>query len=99
MFLFICLLLLTEIITNNSAAIITLPIAIKVALLSGIEVHTIALLVAIAASSSFLTPIGYQTNLIVYGLGNYKFTDFFKVGLPLTIIFMFGTAGILTLFF
>ena len=98
-FVYLLVVILTEMITNNSAAIITLPIAIKVALLSGIEVHTIALLVAIAASSSFLTPIGYQTNLIVYGLGNYKFTDFFKVGLPLTIIFMFGTAGILTLFF
>ncbi|TYB30574.1 MAG: SLC13 family permease [Candidatus Mcinerneyibacterium aminivorans] len=96
MYLFV--MVMTEIVTNNSAAVITIPIALKIAKLASVEPHSMAILVAIAASAAFLTPIGYQTNLIVYGLGDYRFSDFFKVGLPLSITFMFVTAGMLTYF-
>ncbi|TYB84372.1 MAG: hypothetical protein FXF54_12235, partial [Kosmotoga sp.] len=61
--------------------------------------HSMALLVAIAASASFLTPIGYQTNLIVYGLGDYRFSDFFKVGWPLSLTFMLVTVSIISVFY
>ena len=83
--------ILTEIITNTAAAVIVLPIAIEVASFINLDPTTIAVVVAVAASASFSTPIGYQTNLIVYGPGGYTFTDYFKVGLPLNFTFMLTT--------
>lgn len=85
--------LLTEVITNTAAAVIVLPIAIEVASYMEIAPNMIAVIVAIAASSSFSTPIGYQTNLIVYGPGGYKFSDYLKLGLPLNVIFMVTVVG------
>lgn len=79
---------LTEIITNTAAAVIVLPISLEVATYLDISPISVAAIVAIAASSSFSTPIGYQTNLIVYGPGGYKFSDYLKLGLPLNFIFM-----------
>lgn len=78
----------TEIITNSAAAVIMLPIGIEVADTLSLEPTGIAVLIAIAASASFMTPIGYQTNLIVYGPGGYTFTDYIKVGLPLSFLVM-----------
>lgn len=78
--------LLTEIITNNGAVALMFPIALSVAETQGIEARGLIIAVTLAASMSLLTPIGYQTNLMVYGPGNYKFTDFFKVGFPLQVI-------------
>lgn len=80
--------LLTEVITNTAAAVIVLPISLEVATYLDISPSAIAVIIAIAASASFSTPIGYQTNLIVYGPGGYKFTDYLKLGLPLNLIFM-----------
>lgn len=80
--------LLTEVITNTAAAIIVLPISIEVANYMDLEPNMIAVIVAVAASASFSTPIGYQTNLIVYGPGGYKFSDYVKLGLPLNLIFL-----------
>lgn len=97
--IYLFVMIITEVVTNNSAAIIMLPIALRVGNLAGVEVHTMALLVAIAASASFLTPIGYQTNLIVYGLGDYRFSDFFKVGWPLSLTFMLVTVSIISVFY
>lgn len=78
--------LLTEIITNNGAVALMFPIALSVAESQGFEARALFIGITMAASMSLLTPIGYQTNLMVYGPGNYKFSDFFKVGFPLQII-------------
>jgi len=78
--------ILTEIITNNGAVALMFPIALSVAETQGLEARGLFIAMTIAASMSLLTPIGYQTNLMVYGPGNYKFTDFFKVGFPLQVI-------------
>jgi di/tricarboxylate transporter len=75
---------LTELITNVAAAGIMVPIALDVAQRLDADPTGFAVAVAIAASASFLTPIGYQTNTIVYGLGGYRFGDYWRLGLPLT---------------
>jgi len=80
--------ILTEIITNNAAAVLMLPLAIVTAVELGFDPHAAAVTVAVAASASFLTPIGYQTNLMVMGAGEYRFSDYFKAGLPVTLILM-----------
>ena len=77
---------LTEISSNVATAIIMVPIAIAVSGQLGLETRPFVFAVAFAASSSFITPIGYQTNLMVYGPGGYKFSDYIRVGLPLSII-------------
>ncbi|MBQ0730504.1 MAG: SLC13 family permease [Oleispira antarctica] len=76
--------LLTELMTNNAAAIIMLPIAITVSEKLGVDYQAFAVVVMIAASASFMTPTGYQTNLMVMGPGGYRFSDYFKVGAPLS---------------
>jgi len=82
----------TEVITNNAAALLLLPIAMQTARLGGFDspeaMKAVAVTVAVSASCSFATPIGYQTNTIVYGPGGYKFTDYLKVGIPLSILFL-----------
>lgn len=90
----------TNIITNNTAAVLLFPIALGIASELNINVHPFALTIAIAASASFATPISYQTNMMVYGPGNYKFKDFLKIGLPLQIIsFVIGVILIYNLYF
>lgn len=78
--------LLTEIITNNGAVALMFPIALSVAETQGIEARGLFIAITLVASMSVITPIGYQTNLMVYGPGNYKFTDFFKVGFLLELM-------------
>jgi di/tricarboxylate transporter len=77
--------LLTELITNNAAAVLIYPLAIAIALDAGLDPRPFAIAITVAASASFLTPIGYQTNTMVYGLGGYRFTDYARLGLPLTL--------------
>lgn len=84
----------TELITNSAAAVLMLPIGIEMASNLQLDPMGFAVIIAIAASASFITPIGYQTNLIVYGPGGYKFTDYVKVGTPLSILVMTVTIGI-----
>ncbi|RSL35248.1 SLC13 family permease [Salibacterium salarium] len=84
----------TEFITNNAAAVIMFPIGYEIALDMGIDPIGMAVLVAIAASASFLSPIGYQTNLIVFGPGGYSFGDYARIGFPLTMICMITTVSI-----
>lgn len=77
--------LLTELLSNSGAAALMVPISIASAVEIGGDPRAFAIGVLVGASCSFLTPIGYQTNLMVYGLGGYRFSDFTRVGLPLTI--------------
>lgn len=84
--LFLITNIFTELITNNAAAALAFPLALSVAEKLGTNPMPFVVCVCFAASSAFSTPIGYQTNLIVQGVGGYKFTDFVKVGLPMNFI-------------
>ena len=75
----------TEVITNNAAAALVVPIALSLANQTGLDPHPLMVAVAIAASASFATPIGYQTNLMVYGPGGYRFRDFMRIGIPMNL--------------
>lgn len=77
---------LTGIISNNAAAVLMFPIAIAAAAGAGLEPRPLAIAVAVGASCEFLTPIGYQTNTMVYGMGGYRFGDFARLGLPFSIL-------------
>ncbi len=78
--------LITEIISNNASVVIMVPVAIEAASKIGANPFAFVLAVTFAASTAFLGPLGYQTNLFVYGPGGYKFTDYFRVGAPLQLI-------------
>ena len=84
--IFIITNIFTELITNNAAAALSFPIALSVATQLGVNPTPFLVVICMAASASFSSPIGYQTNLIVQGIGSYKFTDFVRVGLPLNLI-------------
>ena len=84
--IFIITNIFTEIITNNAAAALSFPIALSAATQLGVDPQPFFVAIAMAASCSFSTPIGYQTNLIVQSIGNYKFGDYWKIGLPLNIL-------------
>lgn len=87
--------IMTEFITNAAAASIVFPISYTTAIHLGVEPVPFVLVVAFAASASFLTPIGYQTNLMVLGPGNYSFKDFTRVGFPLSLTYMVVTCLVL----
>lgn len=76
---------LTELVSNNAVAVVITPIAIGLAQALGVDPRPLVVAVMVAASASFATPIGYQTNMLVYGPGGYKFTDFMRVGIPLNL--------------
>ena len=95
--LYLVTLLITELITNNAAAALAFPLALETAAKFGVDPMPFFIAICIAASAGFATPIGYQTNLIVQGAGNYKFTDFVKVGLPMDLIVMIISVGLIPL--
>ncbi|HSO24642.1 MAG TPA: SLC13 family permease [Chondromyces sp.] len=80
--------LFTEVVTNTAAAALMFPLAVATALDLGADPRPFVMVVALIASASFLTPIGYQTNLMVYGPGGYRFSDFGRVGLPLSLMLL-----------
>lgn len=85
---------LSNFIAHAAAVALMFPIAMSMATDLGASFMPFAIIIMLGASYSFISPTGYQTNLMVYGPGGYKFTDFFKIGIPLTIV-----VGILTVFF
>jgi di/tricarboxylate transporter len=89
--------ILTELVTNNAVAVVMTPIAIGLALSLGIDPRPVVIAVMLAASASFATPIGYQTNTLVYGPGGYRFTDFLRIGVPLNIVMAITAAVVIPL--
>lgn len=87
--------LLASIITSKAAVAVTLPVALSLAAANQVPSESLVLAVAFGGAANFLTPIGYQTNIMVYGPGGYRFRDFFSVGLPLTIMYVVVTTLIL----
>ena len=79
-------------ITNVASAVFMFPIAMAMAGNLGVNGMPFAIIVMVGASCSFISPMGYQTNLMVYGPGGYKFTDFVKIGIPMTVV-----VGIITI--
>lgn len=73
--------------SNNTAAIVLFPIALDVATRLGVDSRPFVFAICFGASTCFMTPMGYQTNLMVYGPGRYRFTDFMKAGSPLNLVF------------
>ncbi len=80
--------------TNNAAALLLFPIAMSTGEQMGVSVTPFAITIMMGASASFATPIGYQTNMMVYGPGGYRFSDFLKIGVPMNVI-MWITASLL----
>jgi len=77
--------ILTELVTNNAVAVVVTPIAIALGVNLGVDPRPLVVAVMVAASASFATPIGYQTNTLVFGPGGYKFTDFMRIGIPMNL--------------
>jgi len=90
---------LTELVTNNAVAVILTPIAIGLAQSLGVDPRPLVVAVMLAASASFATPIGYQTNTLVYGPGGYRFTDFLRIGVPLNVLMALTAAVVIPVFF
>jgi di/tricarboxylate transporter len=76
----------SAVITNNAAAVLMFPIAGAIAGNLGVDIMPFAIAIAMGASASFATPVGYQTNLMVYGPGGYTFRDYLRIGVPLTLL-------------
>ena len=90
---------LTEMITNNAVAVVMPPIVVGLAAQMGLDPRALVVAVMFAASASFATPIGYQTNTLVYGAGNYRFADFLKVGIPMNVVVGLATCGAIYVFY
>jgi di/tricarboxylate transporter len=82
--------------TNNAVAVIWTPIAVSMARELGMPEMPFLLAVLFGANMSFITPIGYQTNLLVFSAGGYQFSDFFRVGIPLQIVLWIAMSAILS---
>jgi len=89
---------LTEVVTNNAAAVLMYPVAVATATAAGFDPRPFAIAVAVGASASFLTPIGYQTNTMVYGMGGYRFTDFTRAGALLSLVVLAVTPPVVLAF-
>jgi di/tricarboxylate transporter len=91
--------LLTNVISNNASVVLMVPVAVEAATTLGANAFSFVLAVTFAASTAFMTPVGYQTNLFVYGPGGYRFTDYMRVGGPLQLVFVAVTTLGIVFFF
>ena len=96
---YITSMILTEVVTNNAVAVIMAPIAIALAAQLGSDPKPYLIAVMMGASASFATPIGYQTNTLVYGAGNYRFADFLRIGIPMNILVGAASCAAIWFFF
>jgi di/tricarboxylate transporter len=85
--------IVTQVISNNASVVLMIPMAVEAAEITGSDPFSFVLAVTFAASGALLTPIGYQTNLMVYGPGGYRFTDFLRMGAPLQVLLALATCG------
>jgi di/tricarboxylate transporter len=99
--LYLCTAFLTEVLSNNATIVIMAPISLELANLmnmSASDARAYVLTACIAASASFVTPIGYQTNTFVYTVGGYQFKDFLRIGIYFNLIYFVGTIGLVSAF-
>jgi len=97
--LYLFTLILTELMSNNAAAALACPLAISLAKAFGIDPMPLIMAVLFGASASFISPWGYQTNLLVYTVGNYKLSQYVKVGLPMALAYSIAVLALIPLFF
>lgn len=88
---------LTEVITNNAAAVLILPVVLSLTAAMGVDAEPFVIVVMMAASASFATPLGYQTNMMVFGPGGYRFGDFVRVGVPMNLFIGLITVGVISI--
>jgi di/tricarboxylate transporter len=92
-------LIVTELITNNASAALAFPVAYAVAMSYGVDARPFIMAVVFGASASFISPYGYQTNLMVFNAGNYQFSDFLRLGLPLSLVYSLAVIISVPIFF
>jgi len=91
--------LITNVVSNTAAAVVGTPVAVNIAQQLGVPLEPFILAVLFGVNMSYATPIGYQTNLLIYSAGGYKFSDFLRIGIPLTLITGFGFTAVLAYFY
>jgi len=88
--IYVLTVIITEVLSNNATVVLMMPIALGVALQMGLDPRPFAIAIILGSSAGFATPIGYQTNTFVYSAGGYRFGDFFRIGLPLNLLYLVG---------
>ncbi|MFM8458148.1 MAG: SLC13 family permease [Chthoniobacterales bacterium] len=88
--IYILTVVITEVLSNNATVVLMMPIALGVAAQTGLDPRPFAIAIILGSSAGFATPIGYQTNTFVYSAGGYRFSDFFRIGLPLNLLYLVG---------
>jgi len=88
--IYILTVVITEVLSNNATVVLMMPIALGIAAQMGLDPRPFAIAIILGSSAGFATPIGYQTNTFVYSAGGYRFGDFFRIGLPLNLLYLVG---------
>ncbi len=94
---YLCTSIFTEILSNNATVLLIAPVALALAATMEIDPRPLIIATCVAASASFSTPIGYQTNTYVYGVGGYRFSDFYKIGIPMNLVYFAASMAIIPL--